>query len=375
MRRASLDRRASRSSICAAAALARRRRAPPRGDARAAPRRAPSARALRRGGRARPRRAPPADLGEVRGFAYYTGMIFHALRAGAGRGDRRGRPLRRAARALRRADAGGRLRARSRRARVGARAPQGAPAATRARERVRRRRRTNARKRARAARRRRRMRVSAPNARRRRRGIRDARGATRRSSAGTKRERLMPGGRHRRSAVGRRREREDRRPLHRARATSSCATRADRTPGTRSSSGSEKIVVRLVPSGILRKQTTCVLAQGMVIDPVRLVGEIDELEKRGLTRERARSSSPIARTRSCRTTSHRRPARATASGAIGTTKRGVGPCYEDKAARRGVPLGALRDLKKLRRSSSRRRSTPGRPSSARSAARRRRSTR
>src|SRR5690606_19729635 len=35
-------------------------------------------------------------------------------------------------------------------------------------------------------------------------------------------------------------------------------------------------------------------------------------------------------------------------GAIGTTKRGVGPCYEDKAARRGVPLGAFRDAARLR---------------------------
>src|SRR4029079_14261609 len=35
-------------------------------------------------------------------------------------------------------------------------------------------------------------------------------------------------------------------------------------------------------------------------------------------------------------------------GAIGTTKRGVGPCYEDKVARRGVPLGAFRDPARLR---------------------------
>src|SRR5512145_2125750 len=45
--------------------------------------------------------------------------------------------------------------------------------------------------------------------------------------------------------------------------------------------GDEKIVVRLVPSGILRKGTRCVLGQGMVIDPVVLVKEIDELMRRG----------------------------------------------------------------------------------------------
>src|SRR5438105_15499015 len=45
--------------------------------------------------------------------------------------------------------------------------------------------------------------------------------------------------------------------------------------------GDDKVIVRLVPSGILRSQTTCMLAQGMVIDAARLVGEIDELLRRG----------------------------------------------------------------------------------------------
>src|SRR5580692_7996897 len=45
--------------------------------------------------------------------------------------------------------------------------------------------------------------------------------------------------------------------------------------------GSDKLVVRLVPSGILRENTLCVLAQGMVIDPDRLLAEIDELGRRG----------------------------------------------------------------------------------------------
>jgi adenylosuccinate synthase len=107
--------------------------------------------------------------------------------------------------------------------------------------------------------------------------------------------------------------------------------------------GNEKIIVRLVPSGVLRPETTCVLAQGMVIDPERLVGELDELDKRGLSRK-----APLV-------VSDRAHAilpyhvlvdglREKGAGALGTTKRGVGPCYEDKAARRGVLLGALRDL-------------------------------
>src|SRR6185503_11741530 len=45
--------------------------------------------------------------------------------------------------------------------------------------------------------------------------------------------------------------------------------------------GNDKIIVRLIPSGILRPETVCVLAQGMVIDPGSLVTELDELERRG----------------------------------------------------------------------------------------------
>src|SRR5256885_15811916 len=50
--------------------------------------------------------------------------------------------------------------------------------------------------------------------------------------------------------------------------------------------GDERLVVRLIPSGILREKTTCVLAQGMAIDPASLVAELDELATRGLVRER-----------------------------------------------------------------------------------------
>ena len=45
--------------------------------------------------------------------------------------------------------------------------------------------------------------------------------------------------------------------------------------------GDEKVVVRLLPSGVLRENTWCVMGQGMVIDPTVLLAEIDELERRG----------------------------------------------------------------------------------------------
>ena len=113
-----------------------------------------------------------------------------------------------------------------------------------------------------------------------------------------------------------------------------------------------KVVVRLIPSGILRPKTVCVLAQGMAIDPWSLVAELDELERRGYV-PRARLEGPLE-TRALVVSDHAHTIlpyhvlvdglREQTKAALGTTKRGVGPCYEDKYARRGVRLGALRDL-------------------------------
>jgi adenylosuccinate synthase len=110
--------------------------------------------------------------------------------------------------------------------------------------------------------------------------------------------------------------------------------------------GGEKVVVRLVPSGILRPQATCVMAQGMVVDPAVLVGEIDMLEARGirtagrlLLSDRAHVILPYHLL-----VDRLREERAEAGDKIGTTKRGIGPAYEDKAGRRGLRAGDLRDL-------------------------------
>ncbi len=110
--------------------------------------------------------------------------------------------------------------------------------------------------------------------------------------------------------------------------------------------GKEKLVVRLLPSGILRPSTQCVLGQGMVVDPEVLVGEIDELKRRGhekleerlLLSERAHLILPYhLEIDALRETSAK-------DKAIGTTKKGIGPCYEDKVRRTGVRAGELRDL-------------------------------
>jgi adenylosuccinate synthase len=111
--------------------------------------------------------------------------------------------------------------------------------------------------------------------------------------------------------------------------------------------GDEKLVVRLVPSGVLRPDVQCVLGQGMVIDPRSLVSELDDLEKRGVkatgrlvVSDRAHAILPYHVTVD--------GLREKGKSAIGTTKRGVGPCYEDKVARRGILLGAFRNPALLR---------------------------
>lgn len=110
--------------------------------------------------------------------------------------------------------------------------------------------------------------------------------------------------------------------------------------------GDDKVVVRLLPSGILHPKTTCVLAQGMVIDPAVLVVEIDALHARGhatdgrlFVSDRAHLILPYHPL-----IDGLRESAARVGKKIGTTKRGIGPCYEDKAGRRGIRAGDLRDL-------------------------------
>jgi adenylosuccinate synthase len=108
--------------------------------------------------------------------------------------------------------------------------------------------------------------------------------------------------------------------------------------------GDSKLVVRLIPSGILRTGTICVLAQGMAIDPFSLQAELEELAKRGLVRD---AKSLVVSDRAHAILPYHvlvDGLREKTPQALGTTKRGVGPCYEDKVGRRGLPLGALRDL-------------------------------
>ena len=108
--------------------------------------------------------------------------------------------------------------------------------------------------------------------------------------------------------------------------------------------GEKKFVLKLIPSGILRPGVQAVIGNGVVIDPAALLDEIKSLEDAGVDvrsqlkiSHRAHVIFPFHRT--IEKISEGRDDRI----AIGTTSRGIGPCYEDKIARRGIRLADLVD--------------------------------
>ena len=104
----------------------------------------------------------------------------------------------------------------------------------------------------------------------------------------------------------------------------------------------EKTVLHVIPSGILRPGVQCLIGNGVVLAPGPLLGEIRDLEAKGVpVRERLRISPACPLILSCHEAIDRARERSLGDQKIGTTGRGIGPAYEDKAARRGVRLGDL----------------------------------
>jgi adenylosuccinate synthase len=107
--------------------------------------------------------------------------------------------------------------------------------------------------------------------------------------------------------------------------------------------GGKKYVLHLIPSGILRSGKMCVIGNGVVIDPVAVAGEID-----GLLAQKIKVSPKNLMISDCahvvlpyhRLLDEQREF-AKGKGKIGTTKRGIGPAYGDKAARVGLRMGDL----------------------------------
>ena len=104
----------------------------------------------------------------------------------------------------------------------------------------------------------------------------------------------------------------------------------------------EKTVLHVIPSGILHEGVQCVIGNGVVLEPHELLKEITTLEARGVpVRERLKISPacPLILPHHVELDLAREEARGKLK--IGTTGRGIGPAYEDKAARRGLRLGDM----------------------------------
>lgn len=110
-----------------------------------------------------------------------------------------------------------------------------------------------------------------------------------------------------------------------------------------------KIVLHLVPSGILRKHTTCVIGNGVVIDLKALKSEMDALENLGIKLERRLLISKRAHLifpYHIKYETQREDE--LGNNKIGTTLRGIGPAYEDKFGRRGILISDIENLQFLK---------------------------
>jgi adenylosuccinate synthase len=107
----------------------------------------------------------------------------------------------------------------------------------------------------------------------------------------------------------------------------------------------QKWILHLIPSGILHPGIVNVIAAGVAVDPVTLLGELDGLAKRGV--EVTPRNLRLSASAHVIFDQHKRldalNERWKGEGRIGTTGRGIGPCYADKASRTGLRVGDLLD--------------------------------
>lgn len=102
----------------------------------------------------------------------------------------------------------------------------------------------------------------------------------------------------------------------------------------------KKYILHLIPSGILRDNVICVIGNGVVIDPIALLDEIDFLEKQNIS---VKGRLFISQNAHLIMPYHKLLDSISESGKnkIGTTGRGIGPCYIDKYARKGIKINDL----------------------------------
>ena len=109
----------------------------------------------------------------------------------------------------------------------------------------------------------------------------------------------------------------------------------------------ETFKIRQIPSGVLRGKT-CVIGAGCVVDPEVFLAEVDELEGRGISTADVRLSGEAHLIMPWHVAIDQASERRLGRLQIGTTRRGIGPCYADKAARLGIRVQDLLDPKILR---------------------------
>jgi len=111
----------------------------------------------------------------------------------------------------------------------------------------------------------------------------------------------------------------------------------------------KKFVFHLIPSGILHEGKTCIIGNGVVLDPIELIEEIDLLESKGYN---VKNKLIISDSAHFILPYHKTLDSLLEEGSeekIGTTKRGIGPCYADKCLRAGIRTGDIFDEAYLRK--------------------------
>lgn len=106
--------------------------------------------------------------------------------------------------------------------------------------------------------------------------------------------------------------------------------------------------LHIVPAGILYSDKTCIVGNGVAVDPAVLLEEIGTLEERGVSTERLLVSDRAHVVMPYHPLIDQLDEELRGAGAVGTTGRGIGPCFADKVARLGIRMGDLVDPKAFR---------------------------
>ncbi len=111
--------------------------------------------------------------------------------------------------------------------------------------------------------------------------------------------------------------------------------------------GGVKYALHLIPSGILHDGKTCIIGNGVVVDPAVLLEEMDELAKKGVSTERLLISDRAHVIMPYHKLFDELQEKQRGADNIGTTKRGIGPCYADKIERCGIRMCDFIDREKF----------------------------